>query len=90
MVQIVNETQLFGLGDGDRVQSMIDHALLEGDLDNVRQLSDSLTSAMRCISDSVTKACLFGLSNWSLCESRGRPRYLLWTRALERWLVGTW
>jgi hypothetical protein len=45
--------QLFILGDGDRVQSMIDNALLGGDLGRVQTLSANLTSAMKDLADVV-------------------------------------
>lgn len=46
-------TVLYALGDGDRVQAMIDNGLLGGNLDQVKELSKKLTCAMQVLSDLV-------------------------------------
>jgi hypothetical protein len=58
--------QLFVLGDGDRVQSMIDNALLGGDLGRVQTLSANLTSAMKDLAAIVQTT-----NGWHLVFSGG-------------------
>jgi hypothetical protein len=48
-----NVVLLYALGDGDRVQAMIDKALLGGNLAEAQQLSQKLTSAMQILADLV-------------------------------------
>jgi hypothetical protein len=59
-------SQLFVLGDGDRIQSMIDKALLGGDLAQVQALSENLTSAMKDLADIVNATV-----GWNLVFSGG-------------------
>jgi len=60
------QTQLFVLGDGDRVQSMIDSALFGGDLSRVQALSASLTLAMHELAEIVRRN-----NGWHLVFSGG-------------------
>jgi len=66
MGNIVNSEQLFGLGDGDRIRSLMDRALLDGDLEHVRALSEKLTFAINQLANLIRE-----IRGWHLVFAGG-------------------